>query len=1043
MARTRTQTAFLVAAAAAGVGLVWVVAAWRVRSERSTERKIVGDALATLTKERGDGVDAWARDLLGDARSIATFPSVREHSGAPRHDDAHLTRILDGIRGAKGRPYILVIAADGTYASGDVPNDVSSLTREAAAGAAPSHIAIGRSPPGPWAAAVVPILTERGVASGAVAVGDDPTRRLFPLLARPALSNETFECLLVARRGDEVAFLSPTRLPVSGSPDTPTSSDHRLPAWRAFDEPATVLEAHDYRGEPVLAAVRSVRPLGWGLVAKVDTASLAPAADIRAGLQVASGLALLAIVGLAFHETRRRSVERQLRATFEAAPAGMALTSPDGRLLRVNGALAAMLGRPAENLVGMRWDDLTHPDDRGLSADALRSILAGQAATAQYEKRYLKPDGSVLWALVGTHLLRDAAGRPEHFVTQVVDVTARRQADAELRDTAQKLQALFESGIIGVVFGDIEGGIRTVNDAYMRIVGYTREELARVTHWGELTAPEFRLRDAAAAAEARARGACTPYEKQYVRKDGSRVWALVGFTVLEPDRTKTVAFILDLTAQKTAQERARLLNTVAEVAPNAIVVTGADGLIEWVNPAFERLTGWTSAEAVGQNPRILKSGRTDPSVYQSLWRTISAGEIWRGELENRRKDGTTYVEEMTVTPLRGAGGAIEHYVAIKTDVTERRQFEDRLRQSQKMEAVGRLAGGLAHDFNNVLTAVLGFGSLARESVDPTSPTREFLNEVLAAGERAGGLTRQLLAFARRQPLRVEVLDLNPVVRGLETMLKRLLGEDISFVTNLEEPLLSVKADPAQLEQVLVNLAVNARDAMPDGGTLSIETRNGTLDEIPAVEVIVSDTGCGMDEAVRAHLFEPFFTTKEKGKGTGLGLATAYGIVSQGGGRITVVSEPGRGARFTVALPAFSDRPSGRKASQPRLRVGKGETVLLVEDEPAVRRIARRSLESLGYRVIEAEDGLDGQRVAETFPDEIHLLVSDVVMPHLRGDELARRLVASRPSLRVLLASGYAEEAVSLDTRPGDWGFLQKPYTPTDLAAKVREVLGAI
>ncbi|MCX7671714.1 MAG: ATP-binding protein, partial [Anaerolineae bacterium] len=351
-----------------------------------------------------------------------------------------------------------------------------------------------------------------------------------------------------------------------------------------------------------------------------------------------------------------------------------------------------------------------------------------------------------------------------------------------------------------------------------------------------------------------------------------------------------------------------------EAAANGIVIPDRSGVIIWANSAFSSLTGYSAQEAIGQTLRLIKSGRQEAAFYSEMWETILAGRVWHGQLVNRRKDGSFYTEEMTITPVREAGGGISHFIAIKQDVSEHRQLEEQFRQAQKMEAVGRLAGGVAHDFNNLLMAILGYTDMILAEPNLSNTIRDSAEEIKAAAERAASLTRQLLAFSRRQMLTPQIINLNAIVTGIEKMLRRLIGEDIALIIRLKEPLRSVKADPHQIEQVIMNLAVNARDAMPRGGKLIIETNEVHFGEVHCrqnrelqpgdyVVLLISDPGSGMPPDVLAHLFEPFFTTKQQGKGTGLGLATVYGIVKQSGGDIGVYSEVGYGTTFKVYLPA--------------------------------------------------------------------------------------------------------------------------------------------
>ncbi|HKE90050.1 MAG TPA: response regulator [Gemmatimonadales bacterium] len=509
----------------------------------------------------------------------------------------------------------------------------------------------------------------------------------------------------------------------------------------------------------------------------------------------------------------------------------------------------------------------------------------------------------------------------------------------------------------------------------------------------------------------------------------------------------------DITDLKRADETIRRLSTAVGQSPAAVIITDPTGSIVYVNRKFTEITGYSSDEVVGKNPRLLKSGLTSGEQYRQLWSTIQSGATWRGEYRNRRKNGELYWASATIAPVKDESGTITNFVAIQEDVTETRSLEAQLRQAQKMEAVGRLAGGVAHDFNNLLTVITSYSQLLLEEMATADPRRADLEEIQRAATGAAALTRQLLAFSRQQVLEPRVLSLNDVVSAAGKMLHRLIGEDVSLQLTLAPDLGNVKADPGQIEQVIMNLAVNARDAMPDGGKLTIETANIDLDASyaaqhgvvapgPYVLVTVTDTGCGMDEPTKARLFEPFFTTKEIGKGTGLGLATVYGIVKQSNGYIWVYSELGHGTSFKVYLPRVGDVAAASTEARPFFTNGGTETILLAEDASGVRAVAQEILNRLGYTVLVASDGHAALELAAASTDAIHLLVTDVIMPEMSGRQLADRLKHHRPDLKVLFVSGYTDDAIVRHgmLEPGI-AFLQKPFTPQALARKVREVLG--
>jgi PAS domain S-box-containing protein len=507
------------------------------------------------------------------------------------------------------------------------------------------------------------------------------------------------------------------------------------------------------------------------------------------------------------------------------------------------------------------------------------------------------------------------------------------------------------------------------------------------------------------------------------------------------------------TAERALTESEMQYRVLFESNPNPLLAYDLDtlGLLA-VNEAAVRQYGYTREEFLAMTLQDIHLPQDVPAPRDLVARN-EAGLRNRGEWRHRRKDGTIIDVEITRNTLTLAGRPAA--LAMAHDVTKRKSVETQLLQAQKMEAVGRLAGGIAHDFNNLLTVILGSSDLLLEGLRVDHQSRADLEDIHKAGQRAAALTRQLLAFSRQQVLTPQVLDLNALIADLEKMLRRLIGEDIEFRTVLAADLGAVRADPGQLEQVIMNLAVNARDAMPHGGKLTIETVNADLDDayaqahVPLVSgryamLAVSDTGIGMDTQVKAHIFEPFFTTKEKGKGTGLGLATVYGIVKQTDGYIWVYSEPGQGTSFKIYLPrvAAAAEPPAPKPLAPASLAG-SETVLLAEDEAAVRNFTRRVLAAHGYTVLTAADGQEALHLAERHAGPIHLLLTDVVMPNMGGRELAERLVAARHEMKVLYLSGYTDDAIVHHgvLEPGI-AFLQKPFTLQGLARKLREVLDA-
>ena len=508
----------------------------------------------------------------------------------------------------------------------------------------------------------------------------------------------------------------------------------------------------------------------------------------------------------------------------------------------------------------------------------------------------------------------------------------------------------------------------------------------------------------------------------------------------------------DVTERMRSDEERRLLGAAVDQAVESVVITDTAGAIQYVNPAFLGAFGYPREDVLGANPRLLKSGRHDEAFYRQMWDTIGDGQVWRGRLHNRRRDGSVLIEDAIISPVREAGGT-SHYVKVARDVTYEVELEGRFQQAQKMEAVGRLAGGVAHDFNNILTVISGYGELLSQAgAGMPGGWREEIAAINEAADRARGLTAQLLAFSRKQKLEPAVIELDAVLRGIEPMLRRLIGEDIALGLTLESSRSTVFVDRGQIEQVILNLVVNARDAMPHGGRLTLRTRRqridaqglGARDARPGDYAIleVQDTGTGMTEEVKAHLFEPFFTTKPEHEGTGLGLATVYGIVAQSGGFIEVDSTLNRGATFRILLPIRDTAEAAPAAAGPSAAArGSQERVLLVEDDTPIRVLLRRSLEDGGFVVTDAPNAAQALQIARAHAGRFQLLVTDVVMPNGSGPALAETLRREQPEIKVLFISGYtAHETEKYGIAAGELNLLQKPFSMRELARRARETL---
>jgi PAS domain S-box-containing protein len=663
------------------------------------------------------------------------------------------------------------------------------------------------------------------------------------------------------------------------------------------------------------------------------------------------------------------------------------------------------------------------------------------------------------------HDVADWIGLTVYLVTGlvIIEIIAReRAAHARSHLNEIRYRELVETSQDLVWAFDLDGRITFVNQSATRsILGYDASDLVG-RPWVDFVLSEQRPSLEAAIVRIAEGESLLHVPITAIAKDGSPRYLLSNaIPKYGPNGTVTgiTGTSTDLTERRRQEDALRLFRSLMEQSADGImIVDAATHRIVDVNETFCRWLDYTCDELKGVTAEYIV--RPQPTRSWPEW----VAEAYRlsqpaapnavplvMEVEYQRRDGAAIPREVGVQYVDVQGRAL--VVVVARDVTERKRLELQLQQAQKMEGIGRLAGGIAHDFNNVLTAIVGYTEMARASLPPRHVAAADLGEVRRAAERASALTRQLLAFARKQIIQPQVVSINDLLGGMEAMLKPLLGEDIVLKVLTASDLWHVNVDPNQFQQIAMNLAVNARDAMPVGGTLTFETANVVLgveyaqehpDVTPGeyVRLAVSDTGEGMDKQVQRHIFEPFFTTKDMGRGTGLGLATTHGIVRQSGGHIWLYSEPGRGTTFKVYLPRATDGVSQATPHvEPRPAPSGAETVLVVEDEAMVRRFAVVALERLGYHALEAADGRAALQAASAFEGRIHLLFTDVVMPHMNGQELARRIREMRPDARVLYASGYTDNTiVHQGVLDPDVAFLQKPYTILELSTKVRQVL---
>jgi len=817
--------------------------------------------------------------------------------------------------------------------------------------------------------------------------------------------------------------------------------------------------------EGIPTAMRDGAWSGETEIVPLDGRAIAVSQVILAHKAPNGSVAFLSTVARDITEPKRaeesvRKSEARYRAVAESASVAIITVDSEGNIVGWNPAAESIFGYTAAEIIGQPLTLLMPHRYRERHLSRMNRIRSGEEPDL--------PDTTVELAGLRKNQIefplelsvaRWETASEGWFVNFIIrEITQRKQTEEALR---RSLDLLDQTGQVAKVGGwelDLDTQTLTWTGQVYRIHEVDPAIKPTVAEAIQFYAPE--ARPVITAAVQAAIDAGTPFDLALplITAQGRHIWvrALGAAERRDGQTTRLYGTFQDITEHRVANESRRLQSAALNAAADAILITDRAGVIEWVNPAFTRLTGYTAEDALGKNPRdLVKSGKHAPAFYKELWETLLAGRTWDGEMINRRKDGSLYTEEQTITPIRDASGAITHFVAIKKDMTERVQLEAQFRQAQKMEGVGQLASGIAHDFNNLLTVINGTSDLVLAQVSQGDPVHADVQEILHAGERAAALTRQLLAFSRQQILESRVVSLNTLVGGMESLLRRVLGEDIDLVVVPAPGVGHVKVDPGQIEQVITNLAVNARDAMPQGGRLTIETQTVTTDRAYArqlgmtmppgsyVLLVVSDSGAGMDEATRARVFEPFFTTKGPGKGTGLGLSTVYGIVKQSHGFIWVYSEVGQGTSFKIYLPrvtevADTDHPTPTVVSSS----GAGtETILLAEDNAGLRKLVTRVLVPAGYTVLEAATGDEALRLVERHEAPVHLLLSDVVMPGLSGRQLAEQLAQTRPGMKVLYMSGYTNDTiVRHGVLEAQMPFLNKPFTAAALLRKVREVL---
>ncbi len=774
------------------------------------------------------------------------------------------------------------------------------------------------------------------------------------------------------------------------------------------------------------------------------------------------------MIGTHFDITPRKRLEEQLaaqaahyQALFEQNPHPMWIYDQETlRIIAVNDFAIRDYGYSREEFLEKTILDLRPPED----VPALRENLAGMTAAVQNSGpwRHRRANGGLILVEIMSHAI-EWHGRPARVVV-AHDVTQQRHALRAIEESEQKFRAIFERANDAILTADEAYCVTSANPRALELLGLSADEL-----WG-LRLPDFfpeRQPDGQPSIE-KARGVLArvwlervpPFEWTLQRMDGALVDAEVVVSGLSHEgRRSLVVVARDITERKRATRELQLLHAALQATPEGVIVTDTEGRIEWANAAFTRMTGYALAEVQGATPRLLRSGQHDEAFYRELWGTISRGEDWSGDLQNRRKDGTLYYEHMTIAPVHNSAGEITNFVAVKEDITNERRLEQQAARSQRLESVGMLASGIAHDLNNVLTPIMLAVELLRtEGLSASAASR--LDLLGQSAQRGAGIVKQVLTFARGVEGERTIVQPSYLVKEMVQLAEETFPRSIEIEVENGRDVPTIRGDITQLHQVLLNLAVNARDAMPRGGRLSFGVRAVEVDADRAralapftagryVEITVSDTGTGMTEEVLEHMFEPFFTTKPRGKGTGLGLSTVYGIVRSHGGKVEVDTALGRGTTFRILLPEAVEKSEPRApVAADRVLEGGGRRVLIVDDEEPIRVVLAQMLRRHGFDPVPASDGVEALRIFGQAPAAYHAAIVDLMMPRMHGTEVIRELRALLPTLRIVYSSGFAggdemtDAMVELAAGQAN-AFLPKPFLEGELLAALREAESAV
>ena len=748
--------------------------------------------------------------------------------------------------------------------------------------------------------------------------------------------------------------------------------------------------------------------------------------------------------------------KKSLQAFFDNQVVGMMEVGTEGQYLHVNNHWSHMIGYSVEELITTDFQSLTHPEDLPWQLRLDKELAEGKKSSYRIEKRYIHKSGKYFWVDLSVTGLYDNNGILTGMVGLVIDISKRKVAEIKVSASEARFRSLIDHmEHIPVQGYDENRRVIYWNSASAAIYGYSREE-ALGQRLEDLIIPPHMRDDVIQSIQlCLTQNQPIPSgELTLCNKRGEDVPVYSSHLWHTTASGKKELFCIDIDLQllHKAEAQAHQLVTAIEQVEEVIIITDTNGIIEYVNPAFTAVTGYSRDEVIGQNPSILNSGKQDNDVYSDLWNSITQGKTWEGRLVNKKKNGSFFTEDATISPIFNSSGTIINFVAAKRDITEQLLTEEKYRHSQKLEAIGQLAGGVAHDFNNMLAIILGQVEIALLKISPGDPLEKRLQEIKIAATRSSNLTQQLLGFARKQSRQPQVLNLNDTVANMLTMLRRLIGENLELHWTAEAEVPLVDIDPGHFDQILTNLIINARDAIDVTGVISVKTKQVFLDEIfcqnhpgshagKYILLEINDTGCGMDQETLDKIFNPFFTTKGMGKGTGLGLSMVFGLIKQNNGYIEVNSTPGEGSTFSLYFPQVQVAEELPTQPDKKIIVKGTETILVVEDETSLLDITKAMLTEAGYKVLSAQGPFAAIQLVEKNKGPIHLLLTDIVMPKMNGAELSEHVQKIEPEIKVLFMSGYPKEHFrQLRQHNTAAKLLKKPFTAYKLTKMVRDIL---